>query len=1500
MNQLRKLASYVVESSLKPASPPSPQAPPTPSFKHLDVTYITSRLLVAGRAIEGPTDKKSCTNNAVELKTYLDAAHAGKYLLFNFCDENSDAETISSQTVDFSWEREGGIRTYTPPSDSIFRICYAIFAWLALDSENVAMLYCHNGKTRSGVISACYFLFARTVDEPMAALAQFYQKRLGIDTLTPGYVKKSMPISIQRYVSNFATIMNAQAVPNPQPLLLKAIMFRALPLEVQPLVQIWDDTQMVFSTASDENPNSQRPVIDWNPQDGFLAILWETGILLDGGFSILCSFGDDYDDHQGDPSSRVLFRHMDSTWFHSEGLVTLKKLDLDMMKEYEHGFEDEHFSADIIFHESKTTPKSYVPVDFTGNYAVKQGIIEIASHHIVSPDPTMYSNFVKNGFDPDASTFALQRSQNAPNVALDILHSEGISTIFTQLPPLPPNHSPPKPSKSSPPKSNFSQNDNQHKDTAHQAISSDTPVGGADVKEDVFGRSSRRHSTVNPIQDDGFASGERLKRSYSTAVETQQSVNSFVDPKPSRGDALNYQESVCSVCREEDYVLRPQLVRCTGPCHMYFHTSCVGLKKIPFGLTTITDRTNHASYVKKFFGAWECSECKSRYEIEESRAADGRASPNSPTQQKLEKLKSLLDESGLSLNDLIKAADAKEPSQAQHIIEPSEAKNIDKYKKMIDNGVPLEATQNCMIRDGVNPTLLSNYTPARSIVPEEDKMPQVLLLKDAIQFEGYFTMLQKGCSKDAVKHKMKMCGLNPAILDLDPKSVYSEVREQIENLQAQYSLPRSPPKPISPESSSVAEPKDIIKTSKESDLPKPVEEPEKAPVPEAENHQLEDSSPTLKDDPVYGKYFKMLKMNIPEGAVRQKMIEHGVNLKALELGPDGLVSDLTVETKTLLKDDPVYGKYFKMLKMNIPEGAVRQKMIEHGVNVKALELGPDGLVSDLTVETKTLLKDDPVYGKYFKMLKMNIPEGAVRQKMIEHGVNVKALELGPEGLVSDLTKEAQVMLKDDPTYSKYFKMLKMNIPEGAVRQKMLEHGVNPRALDLGPEGFVSQLTGASPPKPTKKKVVRRKKLFWQPIPEDRLKRSSTSIWEDRDHNIQLDMDEIEALFFKETTTAKKPAAKPLNRKQAVTLVDGKRAMNAAIALARIKLSYEEVASAIQTYDNMGLTLEQLTTINEFLPTDDEVGIIQRYQGDTSSLGEAEKFFAAIAKVPRYNIKMECLIAKQAFPSHVTDVATSIRNITQACEDVKGSRLLKLLLGTVLKLGNTLNGGEETEHAIRGFSVDSLLRLGHTKTNDNKTTVLHYLVRVVRKNQVQVLDFQSELQHVPLAARESTESIEQMYANLESDVKKTKEECDRMQEEKVEHSTIETLRHAMDDADHALQQLQQAISEMKQEIVTVFEYFGEDPAKKPMDFFQTLTSFCMAFEKAKQEVQAADEAKQRSERSVVRPRSITDATMIDPAEKAKLIAKHSFSQRSKVQTTTADNGDPLDRTASSRF
>ncbi|KDO32523.1 hypothetical protein SPRG_03000 [Saprolegnia parasitica CBS 223.65] len=1500
MNQLRRLASYVVDSSqhLKPTLKHM-----EPSYKHLDLTYVSPRVLVGGRPVDGPTDKKACVNNAVELKMYLEDEHANRYLIFNLCDD--EVAAISPQTLEFSWERDGGLRTYTPPSDHIFRICYAIFAWLALDPENVAVIYCHNGKTRSGVVVACYFLFSRLVDDPMTALAQFYQKRLGIETLTPDYVRRSMPVSIQRFVTNFGSIMEHQAIPNPDPLLLKAIMFRALPVELQPLIQIWDDWHLIFSNAKDAVSDHVPPVVDWNPEDGFLAILWDGGIPLDGGFSILCSFGDD-GDAEMDATSRVLFRYMDSTWFLSPGLVTLKKANLDMMKQYEHGFEDENFSVDMVFHNSNVPPRLIVPVDYTGNYAVKQGIVEIAAKHAVAPDPSMYLNFVKTGFDATASTYALQRAQNAPNLALDILHSEALTTIFTRLPPSPTSRdeslSQPVHEDSIKPSSLFASS------TPHKASHSEAHRRASSSSSSS---TSPRAETLVVTPPKGFSVPRATEPSPSSRRSSASS--SYHDAEPD-GD------SVCVLCHEEDYVLRPQLVRCCG-CQKCFHTSCAGLKKVPFGLTTMSDRTNHAAYMKKFFHGWRCTACAAASSPSRAPTTGGfLTEPKSPNHDKYEQLKELLSAKGISMDDLLRAADANlvKPPSDGHDRTTNDALDVtDKYKRMVDMGVPLAAAQNGMLRDGLDPALLYGYTAPPVVAPAAALAEPVLMLRDAIQFEGYFTMLSKGISKDAVKHKMRMCGLNPKILDLDPKASYLEVKSQIEALQAEVIYPSgSPPKPSSAKSPPKSAPATFVVPDKAStdsststatsatttmvapaaavDAPAalpPSKETAEAPNPAAAASEQQpaasDGPLRLRDDATYGKYFKMLKMNIPEGAVRQKMIEHGVNVKALELGPDGCVDDLDAPpAKVLLKDDATYGKYFKMLKMNIPEGAVRQKMLEHGVNPKALELGPDASVDDLNAPPpKVLLKDDPTYAKYFKMLKMNIPEGAVRQKMIEHGVNIKALDLGPDGCVDDLV--VKVLLKDDPTYAKYFKMLKMNIPEGAVRQKMLEHGVNPRALELGPDAYVSQLdannnTSDAPP-PAPKKPARRKKLFWQPIPDDRLKSGHQStIWEakgDDEIQLEMDMDEIESLFFaKADSKTKKAAAKPLARKQAVTLVDGKRAMNAAIALARIKLTYAQVAAAIGSLDACGLTLEQLVTINEYLPTDDEVNVVTRYAGDPTALGEAEKFFAAIATVPRYSLKMECLITKSSFQTRVAEIDASVTNVTRACDDVKGSRLLKLLLGMVLKLGNTLNGGEETEHAIRGFSVDSLLRLGITKTVDNKTTVLHYLVRVIKKNQPLVLDFAKELEHVPLAAREATEAIDQALSSLSSSVQKLADERDRVKTEGVE-SLLATYEASVAATEADLRRLRSGVDHMKAQIAAVLDYFGEDPAKKPADFFQTLSSFCQAFEKAKTEVQTADDAKQRADRLLHRRTS----SSIDMTIPSRLLEEKAAGMRQKAMT-----------------
>ena len=87
------------------------------------------------------------------------------------------------------------------------------------------------------------------------------------------------------------------------------------------------------------------------------------------------------------------------------------------------------------------------------------------------------------------------------------------------------------------------------------------------------------------------------------------------------------------------------------------------------------------------------------------------------------------------------------------------------------------------------------------------------------------------------------------------------------------------------------------------------------------------------------------------------------------------------------------------------------------------------------------------------------------------GADVHVLDLDPTKPLP--ASEAQITLKDDPLYSKYFKMLSMRIPRGAgftlasfkllstltlstVEQKMRADGIDAAILDLDPEKPVSQ------------------------------------------------------------------------------------------------------------------------------------------------------------------------------------------------------------------------------------------------------------------------------------------------------------------------------------------------------------------------------------------------------------------------------------------------------------
>lgn len=97
-----------------------------------------------------------------------------------------------------------------------------------------------------------------------------------------------------------------------------------------------------------------------------------------------------------------------------------------------------------------------------------------------------------------------------------------------------------------------------------------------------------------------------------------------------------------------------------------------------------------------------------------------------------------------------------------------------------------------------------------------------------------------------------------------------------------------------------------------------------------------------------------------------------------------------------VKDDPAFAKFFKMLKIHLPRGAVEQKMLSEGVDPAVLDMDPDepspNQPSDPEEEKTGDVEEDPKYSKYRRMLKVHLPEGAVRLKMESDGIDAEIIE----------------------------------------------------------------------------------------------------------------------------------------------------------------------------------------------------------------------------------------------------------------------------------------------------------------------------------------------------------------------------------------------------------------------------------------------------------------------------------------------------------------------------
>lgn len=527
------------------------------------------------------------------------------------------------------------------------------------------------------------------------------------------------------------------------------------------------------------------------------------------------------------------------------------------------------------------------------------------------------------------------------------------------------------------------------------------------------------------------------------------------------------------------------------------------------------------------------------------------------------------------------------------------------------------------------------------------------------------------------------------------------------------------------------------------------------------------------------------------------------------------------------------------------------------------------------------LKDDPKYDRYFRMLKVGMPIEVVKHAMTQDGVD-------PAVLDGDHSKPAGcggVPLKDDPKYTKYFKMLKMGLPMGAVQNAMERDGLDPSVMDgdhnlpagAGKSNEEDDISVANKPKDTH----RRTRLHWDTL--RKVKRNS--LWAKIDSDPELDMidideEEFAELFQAELTPSqmgKKSESAIKKRGAAVRVIEAKRANNGGIILARLKMTHDDMADAVDRIDGRGMTSEQMQNIIEFLPTSDERKALEAYMlegGQDAAekfdgLCECEKFMVSMMTVKHAKRKVRALLFKLQFESFLSSLNTDAVTVENACDEVSNSARLRRLLGIILNIGNRLNtAGVSGKRKAGAFTLSSLLKLSHAKAFDKKTTFLDYVILVVqRKNEI-LLRFKDD---IPTALKADKVYWDQCLNDLEEVENQLENvrlialhqarlaQAYRLRKKKPrgngdeDGDSISDVSMSLEEEVEALRAtqiglftlgaikkvsyLREKVEMTKKKFGRLLEYFGEEDSKEmqPHELFNTIATFSRDFDKAKAHV-----------------------------------------------------------------
>lgn len=219
-------------------------------------------------------------------------------------------------------------------------------------------------------------------------------------------------------------------------------------------------------------------------------------------------------------------------------------------------------------------------------------------------------------------------------------------------------------------------------------------------------------------------------------------------------------------------------------------------------------------------------------------------------------------------------------------------------------------------------------------------------------------------------------------------------------------------------------------------------------------------------------------------------------------------------------------------------------------------------------------------------------------------------------------------------------------------------------------------------------------------------------------------------------------------------------------------------------------------------------------------------------------KLQCLSLKMMLPKRVTDIENRKRYIEEACKELKESQKLKLIMESILMIGNVLNNQNEDikrVEMVKSFTLASLSGLSSTKGFDKKTSLLDFLERVLAAKIPEVFDVYEELPNLIPASRETLDGIKSDRDSLANqlgivttELKNTKNSLDNDSLTNEERSdleqSIQEMKEFTSNAQSVIDKLKNDIENTKTCYSNTVAYFGQDDSLSTDEFFNYFIGF----------------------------------------------------------------------------